>query len=44
VQLARSVHAPYWAPDRRYIINIRDGVDWAHHLRVIAPCVAQRTC
>jgi hypothetical protein len=44
VQLARTVHAPYWAPDRRYAINIRDGVDWARYLRVIAPCVAQRTC
>ena len=29
MQLARTVHAPYWAPDRRYAINIRDGVDWA---------------
>jgi hypothetical protein len=44
VQLARAVGAPYWAPDCRYAINIRDGVDWARYLRVIAPCVAQRTC
>jgi hypothetical protein len=44
VQLARALNAPYWAPDRRFAINIRDGVDWARYLRVIAPCVAQRTC
>jgi hypothetical protein len=44
VQLARAVDAPYWAPDRRYAIHIREGVDWARYLRVIAPCVAQRSC
>ena len=27
--LARSVGAPYWPPDHRYAIDIRDGVDWA---------------
>ena len=42
MRLARTVHAPYWAPHRRYAINIRDGVDWARYLRVIAPCVARR--
>jgi hypothetical protein len=44
VQLARAVDAPFWAPDRRYAIHIRDGVDWARYLRVIDPCVAQRSC
>jgi hypothetical protein len=42
--LARSVGASYWPPDRRYVIDIRDGVDWARYLRVIDPCVARRTC
>jgi hypothetical protein len=44
VRLARSVGAPYWAPDHRYAIDIRDGVDWARYLRVIDPCVMRRTC
>lgn len=44
VSFARAVGAPYWAPDRRYVINLRAGVDWARYLRVIAPCVAQGTC
>jgi hypothetical protein len=44
VRFARSVGAPYWAPDHRYVINIRDGVDWARYLRVIDPCVTRRTC
>ena len=44
VGIARAVGAPYWEPDRRYAINIRSGVDWARYLRVIAPCVARRTC
>ena len=42
--LARSVGASYWAPDHRYVIDIRDGVDWRRRLRVIDPCVAERTC
>jgi hypothetical protein len=44
VDLAEAVGAPYWKPDQRYAINIRDGVDWARYLQVIDPCVAQRTC
>jgi hypothetical protein len=44
VDFAQEVGAPYWPPDHRYAINIRDGVDWARYLRVIDPCVAQRTC
>lgn len=27
-----------------YIFNIRDGVDWASKLRLIAPCTTQGTC
>ena len=44
VDLAEAVGAPYWAPDHRYAINVRDGVDWARYLRVIEPCVTERTC
>jgi hypothetical protein len=44
VSLARAVGAPYWTPDHRYAINVRDGVDWARYLRVIDPCVTERTC
>ena len=44
VDLARSVGASYWPPDRRYVIDIRDGVDWRRFLRVVDPCVAERTC
>ena len=37
--------SPSGTPDLpRYTTNIRDGVDWARYLRVIARCVAQRTC
>ena len=28
----------------RYVLNIRDGVDWKRHLRVIDPCITQGTC
>jgi hypothetical protein len=44
VSLARAVGAPYWPPDHRFAIDIRDGVDWARYLRVIDPCVTARTC
>jgi hypothetical protein len=44
VDLAEAVGAPYWPPDHRYAINVRDGVDWARYLRVIDPCVTERTC
>ena len=44
LQIAQAVHAPYWAPDRRYTISLRDSADWTRHLRVIDPCVTQRTC
>jgi hypothetical protein len=44
VILAQAVGAPYWPPDARYAIHLRDGVDWARYLRVIDPCVTQRTC
>ena len=27
-----------------YVFNLRDGVDWAKYLRVIAPCTSQDTC
>jgi hypothetical protein len=44
VDLAEAVGAPYWPPDHRYAINVRDGVDWARYLRVIDPCVTERAC
>jgi hypothetical protein len=44
VRFAQSVGAPYWAPDHRYAIHLREGVDWARYLRVIDPCVTRRTC
>ena len=44
VSFAESVGAPYWTPDHRYAINVRDGVDWARYLQVIDPCVTRRTC
>jgi hypothetical protein len=44
VDFARAVGAPYWPPDHRYAINVRDGVDWARYLRVIDPCVTERVC
>jgi hypothetical protein len=44
VTLAQQVGAPYYAPDNTYVFNLRDGVDWTRYLRVIDPCVAQRTC
>jgi hypothetical protein len=44
IDLAETVGAPYWPPDHRYAINVRDGVDWARYLRVIEPCVTERTC
>jgi hypothetical protein len=27
-----------------WVFNMRDGVDWAKHLRVVDSCVAQKTC
>ena len=44
VQIAQAVHAPYWTPDRRYAMSLRDSGDWTRYLRVIDPCVTQRTC
>jgi hypothetical protein len=44
LSFAQAVGAPYWEPDHRYAINIRDGVDWGRYLRVIDPCVTERTC
>jgi len=41
---AKQVGAPYYAPDDVYVLNLKDGVDWASKLRVVAPCVSQGTC
>ena len=44
VSFATTHGATWWQPDARWVLNIRDGIDWASKLRVIDPCVAQRTC
>ncbi len=34
-----------WTPyNGRYVANLRSDVDWARYLRVIDPCVSERTC
>lgn len=42
VSFAKAVRAPLY--NGRYVFNLRDGVDYARRLRVIDPCVSQRTC
>jgi hypothetical protein len=42
VKFARNNGVPTY--NGNYIFNIRDGVDWAKYLRVIAPCTTQGTC
>lgn len=44
VALAKQVGVPYYAPDNDYIFNMRDGVDWQRHLRVLDPCTANGSC
>lgn len=44
VAFAQKVGAPYYGPDNDYVFNLRDGVDYAHNLRVVDPCVSQGTC
>ena len=44
-QLVTFAQANGWTPyDGRYVGNLRSDVDWARYLRVIDPCVSQRTC
>ena len=34
-----------WTPyGEVWVGNLRDGIDWARYLRVVDPCVSQRTC
>ena len=42
VSFARRHGVPTW--EGRYVLDLRDGVDWARHLRVVDPCVAERSC
>jgi hypothetical protein len=44
VKFAKKVGAPYYAPDDDYVFNLRDGVNWKNHLRVVEPCEAQGNC
>lgn len=43
VAFARAAGASR-SSDGRYYLDLASGVDWARHLRVIDPCVSQRTC
>jgi hypothetical protein len=43
--LVAFAHANDWTPYNDQLVgNLRDDIDWAHDLRVIDPCVSQRTC
>jgi hypothetical protein len=42
VTFAKAARVPIY--NGRYVFNLRDGVDYAGRLRVIDPCVSQRTC
>jgi hypothetical protein len=44
VRYAKSVGAPYNRRAQRYVMNLRDGVDWAGRLRMIDPCESAGTC
>jgi hypothetical protein len=44
VKFAKKNNVPYYAPDDDYVFNIRDGVDWKRHLRVVDPCEAKGSC
>ena len=43
VEFAREAGIPR-SSDGRYYFDWGSGVDWRRHLRVVDPCVAQRTC
>ena len=43
--LVDFARASGWTPyGGDYVADLRSGVDWARYLRVIDPCVSQRTC
>jgi len=42
VTFARDQDVPAW--NGRRVFDMADGVDWQRHLRLIDPCVTQRTC
>jgi hypothetical protein len=46
VTLGRQYKVPSWGSSgaRTYSFDLRGAVDWAEHLRVVDPCVSQRTC
>jgi hypothetical protein len=39
VRFANSVGAPWWRTS--WVLNLRDGVDWARDLRVVDPSVTR---
>ena len=43
--LVEFAQANGWTPyEGMWIGNLRDDIDWARHLRVVDPCVTNRTC
>jgi hypothetical protein len=44
VTFAKKAGVPYSEKADRYILNIRDGIDWRNRLRMIDPCEASGTC
>jgi hypothetical protein len=44
IEYAKQVGVPYYAPDDDWVFNLRDGVDWRRHLRVVDPCEANGSC
>jgi hypothetical protein len=44
VSYAKSAGVEYYAPDDVYVFKMRNDVDWRSRLRVVDPCVSQRTC
>jgi hypothetical protein len=44
VRLAKRLGVPFNPDDGVWVFNLRDGVDWARHLRVVHPCEARRSC
>ena len=44
VTFARSAGVHLSSSSGNYVFNLRDGVDWAGRLRVLAPCTADGSC
>lgn len=44
LKFAKDVGLPYYAPDKRYLMKVSEGVDWSRYLRALDPCTASGTC